>query len=102
MTVYWLSIVAAFGAGFINAIAGGGTLLTFPALLYGGMPAIAANATSTILSEMWEKLAHLSTAAAMTCLMRGSVGEIAATPDGAKIFLRLFDLAGAKIGRAHV
>ena len=48
MTVYWLSIVAAFGAGFINAIAGGGTLLTFPALLYGGMPAIAANATSTV------------------------------------------------------
>jgi 2-dehydropantoate 2-reductase len=56
---------------------------------------VAANATKTILSEMWEKLAHLSTAAAMTCLMRASVGEIAATPDGAKIFLRLFDLAGA-------
>lgn len=56
---------------------------------------VAANATATILSEMWEKLAHLSTAAAMTCLMRGSVGEIAATPDGAKLFLRLFDLAAA-------
>jgi uncharacterized membrane protein YfcA len=47
MEVYWLSMLAAFGAGFVNAIAGGGTLLTFPALLYSGMNAIAANATST-------------------------------------------------------
>src|SRR5262245_35911651 len=45
---YWLPILAAFGAGFINAIAGGGTLLTFPALLYNGMATIAANATSTV------------------------------------------------------
>jgi uncharacterized protein len=47
MQVYWLGMLAAFGAGFVNAIAGGGTLLTFPALLYSGMNAIAANATST-------------------------------------------------------
>ena len=52
MQVYWLIILAAFGAGFVNAIAGGGTLLTFPALLYSGlMPtpnaSIAANATNT-------------------------------------------------------
>jgi uncharacterized membrane protein YfcA len=47
MQIYWLSILAAFGAGFVNAIAGGGTLLTFPALLYGGMSSITANATST-------------------------------------------------------
>ena len=44
--IYWLSILAAFGAGFVNAIAGGGTLLTFPALLYSGMAPITANATS--------------------------------------------------------
>lgn len=56
---------------------------------------VVANATPTILSEMWEKLVHLSTAAAMTCLMRASVGEIAATPDGTKLFLKLFDLAAA-------
>ncbi len=42
----WLPVAAAFGAGFI--IAGGGTLLTFPALLATGLPAIAANATSTV------------------------------------------------------
>ena len=48
MEVYWLSVLAAFGAGFVNAIAGGGTLLTFPALLYSGMSSITANATSTV------------------------------------------------------
>src|ERR1700685_860181 len=42
MQFYWLSTLAAFGAGFVNAIAGGGTLLTFPALLYSGMPSIKA------------------------------------------------------------
>jgi uncharacterized protein len=38
---------AAFAAGAINAVAGGGTFLTFPALLVAGIPPIAANATST-------------------------------------------------------
>lgn len=40
--------LAAFLAGAINSVAGGGTLLTFPALLAIGVPAIAANATSTV------------------------------------------------------
>jgi uncharacterized membrane protein YfcA len=48
MQFYWISSLAAFGAGFVNAIAGGGTLLTFPALLYCGLPSITANATSTV------------------------------------------------------
>ncbi len=47
MHAYWLVVLAGFGAGFVNAIAGGGTLLTFPALLYCGMPSITANATNT-------------------------------------------------------
>jgi hypothetical protein len=39
---------SAFGAGAMNAMAGGGTILTFPTLVFLGMPAIAANATSTV------------------------------------------------------
>jgi uncharacterized membrane protein YfcA len=35
-------------AGAINSIAGGGTILTFPALIFGGLHPIVANATSTI------------------------------------------------------
>ena len=39
---------AACAAGAINAIAGGGTVITFPVLLFFGTPAIIANATSTV------------------------------------------------------
>lgn len=37
---------AALGAGVLNAMAGGGSFLTFPALAFTGVPVIAANATS--------------------------------------------------------
>jgi hypothetical protein len=39
---------AAMAAGAINAVAGGGTLVTFPALLGFGTPPLVANATSTL------------------------------------------------------
>jgi uncharacterized protein len=39
---------AALLAGFVNAIAGGGTLLTFPALVAAGLAPLTANATSTV------------------------------------------------------
>ncbi len=38
---------SALAAGAINAVAGGGTLLTFPALLFTGTGAVVANATSS-------------------------------------------------------
>lgn len=38
--------LAAFAAGVLNAIAGGGTFLSFPALVWTGVPPIVANATS--------------------------------------------------------
>jgi uncharacterized membrane protein YfcA len=41
-------IASSFGAGVMNAMAGGGTILTFPALVLLGVPAIRANATSTV------------------------------------------------------
>ena len=39
---------AAAAGGAINAVAGGGTLVTFPSLLFFGTPPIIANATSTL------------------------------------------------------
>lgn len=41
-------VASAAAAGVINAVAGGGTLLTFPTLLFSGTPPLVANATSTI------------------------------------------------------
>ncbi len=44
-----LALVASgAGAGAMNALAGGGTFLTFPALVYAGLPPVAANATSAV------------------------------------------------------
>ena len=43
-----LIAIAAFGAGILNTLAGGGTFLTFPALVYVGVPPILANATSAV------------------------------------------------------
>jgi uncharacterized membrane protein YfcA len=43
-----LLLAAGFAAGLMNAIAGGGTIVTFPALIFAGLPSIGANATSTV------------------------------------------------------
>jgi uncharacterized membrane protein YfcA len=40
--------LAALGAGVLNAIAGGGSFLTFPALVWAGIPPVTANATSAM------------------------------------------------------
>ncbi|WP_166417220.1 sulfite exporter TauE/SafE family protein [Cochlodiniinecator piscidefendens] len=48
MSDIFLLIIAGFGAGIVNALAGGGTFLTFPALVFIGIPPVAANATSAV------------------------------------------------------
>ena len=49
-----LMIAAAFAAGVINSIAGGGTLITFPVLIWLGLDPKIANATSTV--ALWPGL----------------------------------------------
>src|SRR5947209_11592078 len=58
-----LTAAAAFGsaflAGAINSVAGGGTLLSFPTLIWLGLNSVTANATSTVaiwpgsLGSLW-------------------------------------------------
>jgi uncharacterized protein len=43
--------VAAFAAGAMNSVAGGGSFLSFPALVFAGIPPISANATNNC--AMW-------------------------------------------------
>lgn len=45
---YLLAGLAAMAAGAVNALAGGGTLITFPMLTFLGVPAVAANVTNTV------------------------------------------------------
>lgn len=43
-----IALSAAFAAGLINAVAGGGTLVSFPVLMALGLPPVAANVTNTV------------------------------------------------------
>jgi uncharacterized membrane protein YfcA len=60
-----LIALAGFAAGAVNALAGGGTLISFPALLAAGLPAVTANVANTIalcpgyLGATWAQRADL-------------------------------------------
>jgi uncharacterized membrane protein YfcA len=62
------AFASAFAAGAINSVAGGGTLLSFPTLIWLGLNSVAANATSTVaiwpgsLGGMWGYRKELRTA----------------------------------------
>ncbi|MBL8371162.1 MAG: sulfite exporter TauE/SafE family protein [Burkholderiaceae bacterium] len=77
---------AAFAAGGLNAIAGGGSFLTFPALVFAGVPPIAANATSAVavspgyLGSSWgfrRELAELPAALLRRELVLAATGGVA-------------------------
>jgi uncharacterized protein len=59
MGSYLLLFVAGLAGGLINSVAGGGMFLTFPAMVFTGMPSIVANASSTtalipgVLASAW-------------------------------------------------
>jgi 2-dehydropantoate 2-reductase len=53
-----------------------------------------------ILQDLWEKMTFLSALAATTCLFRGNVAEIMATPEGEAIVARTLE-ANAAIARAE-
>ncbi len=61
--------VAALVAGALNAVAGGGSFVSFPALLFTGMPPINANATNT--AALWP-----GTVASTGAYRRALTGEI--------------------------
>jgi uncharacterized protein len=64
--------VAAFWAGIQNALAGGGTFITLPALMFTGMSPLAANITSTIalfpgqLTSSWGGRTHVAGAGGLS------------------------------------
>lgn len=95
----WLVIAAAaFLAGGINALAGGGSFLTLPALVFAGVPPVAANATGTAallpgyLASAWsyrDLMRAPSGLSILTVVLIGTAGGAAgallllATPDQA-------------------
>lgn len=101
MLHYFLLFAAALAAGAINAVAGGGTLLSFPALLAIGVSPVSANATSTValvpgsLSAYWGYRNEMADARddlrrwAVPSLLGGAVGAWLAVHIGDKAFSRL-------------
>jgi uncharacterized membrane protein YfcA len=95
---------SAFGAGMINSVAGGGTLLSFPTLIWLGVPSVAANATSTValwpgtVGSVWgyrRELRHADRslyALSVPSLVGGLVGAILLTRTPTELFDRLVPL----------
>ena len=93
---------AAFGAGVLNAIAGGGTFLTFPALVWAGVPPIAANATSALAvcpgylgstlgfrAELAALPRALLAREALLCAIDGVIGALLLLVTPAQVFARV-------------
>ena len=93
---------AAFGAGVLNAIAGGGTFLTFPALVWTGVPPIAANATSALAvcpgylgstlgfrAELAALPRALLAREALLCAIGGVIGALLLLVTPAQVFARV-------------
>lgn len=91
-----LLVAAAFVAGALNAVAGGGSFLTLPALVLTGIPAVSANATGTLallpgyIAGAWGFRADTAPppglsaqTLALLCLLGGSAGAVLLllTPD---------------------
>lgn len=76
---------AALVAGAMNSIAGGGSLITFPALVFAGVPPIAASATNTVMG--WP--AALAAVLPLRALLR---------PDRRLLILCLGSAAGGALG----
>ena len=77
---------AGFVAGVMNAVAGGGTFVTIPALVWAGTPSLVANATSTValfpgqLASTWayrDNLADLGAVSLRSLLIVSLIGGLA-------------------------
>jgi uncharacterized membrane protein YfcA len=96
-----LIVIAAMAGGALNAVAGGGSFLTLPALITAGVPAVAANATSAMAlwpasvastlayREDFDQPRWLVTALAIASVIGGGVGALLLLGTSNDAFLKL-------------
>src|SRR3954470_19593600 len=89
---------SAVAAGGINSVAGGGTLISFPAAIAAGMPPLVANATNAVamapgsIAAAWgyrhdiEGKGRLTLALAVPALIGGAVGAWLLRHTGQRLF----------------
>src|SRR5438046_9968338 len=51
--------------------------------------------STDIMQAMWEKWVQLASLGAITCLMRGTIGQIVVVPSGAELSLKVLDESAA-------
>jgi 2-dehydropantoate 2-reductase len=56
--------------------------------------------SGNVIAAMWDKFAFIATLAGITCLMRGAIGEIVATAEGAALVRRLHGECAAAAARS--
>ena len=101
---YLAVFVSGFVAGAINSVAGGGTLISFPARIWAGLPSPIANATSTVaiwpgsLGGLWgyrrdlRGLPRTTYALVFPSLIGGIVGAMLLRRTPTEVFDRLIPL----------
>ncbi len=99
--LYLAAGLGAFAAGAVNALAGGGTLITFPLLTALGLPAVTANITSTVslfpgyFGATWAQRRDLTgqrsrlTAFLPAAVLGGVIGGLLLLTSGEKVFKQL-------------
>jgi len=98
----WIRLIlAAFVAGVLNAVAGGGSFLSFPAILGMGVPPVQANATNTVavwpgqltsVAAYWpdvKRNLHIAWSMGLAGLVGGSAGAVVLLNTPQVTFLRL-------------
>lgn len=81
----FLLLGAGAAGGFINALAGGATLITFPAMLAAGLPAITANASNAVAISPGHLIAALADRGKLPGLTRRTASFIAVAVVGGAI-----------------
>jgi uncharacterized membrane protein YfcA len=80
-----LLLAAGIAGGIINALAGGATLITFPAMLAAGLPAVIANASNAVAISPGHLIAALADRGKLPPPTRRTVAFIAASTIGGAI-----------------
>jgi uncharacterized protein len=102
MLSYVFLALAGFAAGAINSLAGGGGFITFPALLFAGLPPVAANASGNIavfpgiIASIWAYRRDIRASIAfnirflvLLSLLGGLIGALILLLAPASVFVRV-------------
>jgi uncharacterized membrane protein YfcA len=102
MEGFALILLASLAGGVANALAGGGSLLTFPAFLAAGLPPVTANATNAIAAWPGHAMAAWAEREKLPALLARHRGELLRMAAGGAVGALLLLAAGDRVFLALV